>query len=125
LQDDMVDQVRRSLRHAPGHARRARTALPAAEGQQPVVPAVAAAQAQESVNQHAAFGGGIELVLHELRQVGAGRGLGLFEECRGVLLRGVIRRGLSQAAALAVDRSAIRHRLDLPAIGLLAMLPRL
>ena len=47
--DDVADQVRRRLRHAPGTARRAKAAPLAAESDQLVVPAVAAAQAQEAV----------------------------------------------------------------------------
>jgi hypothetical protein len=44
------------------------------------VAAVIAAQAQEAGSQDAAFQEGVELVLHELTQVGAGLGLSLLEE---------------------------------------------
>jgi hypothetical protein len=44
----------------------------ATEGDQLVVAAVTAAQAQEAVGQDAAFEKSVELVLDELRQVGAG-----------------------------------------------------
>jgi hypothetical protein len=67
-------------------ARRAKAASLAAEGDQLVVPTVAAAQAQEAVGQDAALQEGVELILDELRQVGTGRVFGLGEEGRGVLL---------------------------------------
>lgn len=51
---------------------RSKAAPFAAEGDQLVVAAVATAQAQEAVGQDAAFEEGVELVLHELRQVCAG-----------------------------------------------------
>ncbi len=60
-------------------------APPAAEGDQLVVAAVAAAQAQEAVGEDAALQEGVELVPHELRQVGASLGLSLLDEGRGVL----------------------------------------
>ena len=50
---------------------------------------MAAAQPQEVVGQDAAFEEGIELVLHEPRQVGSGGSFGLGEEGRGVLLHRV------------------------------------
>ena len=58
----MVDQMRRGLRHAPRAARRAKAAPLAAEGDQLVVAAVAAAQPQKAVGQDAAFEEGVELV---------------------------------------------------------------
>ncbi len=74
------------------------------------VAAVTAAQTQETVGQDAASEEGVEHVLHELRQVGAGGGLGFGEESRGVLLHqawsargGVARSGVSFAAG-AVGR---------------------
>ena len=48
--------------------------------------ACAAAQMQEAVGQDAAFEEGIELVFHELRQVGSSGGFGLCEAVRGMLL---------------------------------------
>ena len=74
------------------------------------MPAVAATQAQKAVGQDAALEEGVELVLDELRQVGAGCGLSLLEEGRGVLLHRAIQLGLFGAVALVVDRGAIRHR---------------
>ena len=59
-----------------------------------VVPAIPAAQAQEAVGQDAAFEEGVELVLHELRQVGADGSFGLGDEGRGVLLHQAVQRGL-------------------------------
>jgi len=82
----VVDQVSRRLGHAQGPARRAKAAPLADERHQLVVAAVAAAQAQEAVDEDAARQEGIELVPHNLRQVGASCDLGLLEEGRGVLL---------------------------------------
>ena len=58
----------------------------AAEGEQLVVAAVAAVQAQEAMGQDAALKEGVELVFDKLRQVCAGSVFGLSEERRGVLL---------------------------------------
>ena len=63
----------------------------------------------------AAFEEGVELVLHKLRQVGAGSGFGLGEEGRGVLLHQAVQRGLLGAVALVVIRGAIRRQLISPA----------
>ena len=103
----MVHKVRRRLRHAPGTARRAEPAPLAAEGDQLVVAAITAAQAQEAVGQDAAFQEGVELVLDELRQAGAGSDFGLGEEGRSVLLHQTVQRGLLGAVTLVVDRGAI------------------
>ena len=76
----------------------------AAERHQLVVAAVAAVQAQEAVGQDAAFEEGVELVLHELRQVGAGSVFGLGDEGRGMLLHQAVQRGLFRAVALASEQ---------------------
>jgi hypothetical protein len=89
------------------------------------VPAVAAAQPQEAVGQHAALEEGIELIPHKLRQVGAGCCLSLLEESGGVLLHQAVQRGLHRWVVLVVDRGAVRRPLGLPANGLPARLPRL
>jgi len=89
------------------------------------VAAVSTAQPQKAVRQDAAFEEGVELVLHELRQVGAGGRLCLGDEGRGVLLHQAVQRGLLRAVTLVVDRGAIRRPLGLPADGLHARLPRL
>ncbi len=94
------------------------------EGQQLVVAAVAAAQAQEAVGQDAALEEGVELVFDELRQVCAGCVYGLSEERRGVLLHMAVQRGLFRAVAFVVDRGAIRRPLGLPTDGLHARLPK-
>ena len=78
--DDVVHKVRRGLRHAPRAARRAEPAALAAEGQQLVVPALAAAQPQEAVRQDAAFEEGVELVLDEPGQFGTRAGFGVGDE---------------------------------------------
>ena len=126
--DVVLDQVRRSLRHAPRAARGTKPTALAAECHQLVVAAVAAAQAQEALRQDAALQEGVELVLHKLRQVGAGCGLGLLEESRGLLLHQAVQRGLFGAVALVVDWGTIGRpdrRIGLPADGLHTTLPRL
>ena len=80
------------------------------------------------MRQDAAFEKGVELVLHELRQVGASGGLGLLEESGGVLLHQAVQRGLLGAVTFVVNRNAFGHpdrRIGLPANGLHATLPRL
>ena len=96
----------------------------AAEGEQLVMAAVSAAQAQETVGQDAALEESVELVLDELRQVGAGSVFGLRDEGCGVLLHQAVQRGLFRAVAIVVDRGAIRRPLGLPADGLHARLPK-
>ena len=80
--------------------------------------AVAAVHAQEAVGQDAALQEGVELVLDELRQVGAGSVFGLGEEGCGVLLHQAVQRGLFRAVALVVDRGAIPRALGLLHLGL-------
>ena len=62
------------------------------------------------MDQDAAFEEGVELVLHELRQVGSGGGFGhgLGKEGRRMLLHQAVQRGLLGAATHAVDGGAIR-----------------
>ena len=84
--DDVINQMRGSLCHAASAARGAKATPLAGEGDQLVVSAVAAAQPQETVGQDAALQKGVELVLHELRQIGSGGGFDLGEEGPGVLL---------------------------------------
>ena len=107
----MVDQVGRGLRHAPHSARGAKPSALAAEGDEFVVAAVAAAQAQEAVRQDAALEEGVEFVLDELRQAGAGGLLGLGEEGLGVLMHQAVQRRLLRAVALVVvvERGTIRR----------------
>ena len=116
--DGVVDQVRRRTRHAPGTARWAKAASLATEGDALVVPTVGTAQAQEAVGQDAALEEGVELILDELRPVGASSVLGLGKEGCGVLLHDAIQRGLFWSVALVTDRSPIRRPLGLPADGL-------
>ena len=77
-------------------------AILAAEGQQLIVAALAAAQPQEAVRQDAASQEGVELVLDERPQFGAGAGLGVGDEAGRVLLHQTIQRGLLRAMALVV-----------------------
>lgn len=70
--DDVVHQVRRGLRHAPCAARGAEPAPLAAERQQLVVAALAAAKPQDALRQDAALEKGVELVLDEPGQLGDG-----------------------------------------------------
>jgi hypothetical protein len=80
-----------------------RTPVFAAEGQQPIVAALAAAQPQEAAGEEAALEKGIELVLDEPRQFGAGAGLGVRDEAGCVLLHQALQRGLLRSVALVVD----------------------
>ena len=84
--ENMIRQLCSGLRHAPCPERGAKATALAAEGPQLVVAAILTARAQEAVGQDAAFEEGVELVLDELRQVGAGSVFGLGEEGRCVLL---------------------------------------
>ena len=68
--DDVIDQVGRGLRHAPHSARGAKPSALAAEGDEFVVAAVAAAQAQEAVRQDAALEECIELWTASIRMAG-------------------------------------------------------
>ena len=80
--ENMIRQLCSGLRHAPCPERGAKATALAAEGPQLVVAAILTARAQEAVGQDAAFEEGVELVLDELRQVGAGSVFGLGEERR-------------------------------------------
>ena len=60
------------------------------------------------MRQDSAFEEGLALVLHELRQVGAGSAFGLLEKSRGVLLNQAVQNGLFRAVALVVNRGARR-----------------
>ncbi len=124
VRDDVIDQVRRGLRHPARATRRAEPAALAAEGQQFVVTALAASQPQEAVRQDAALEEGVELVLDESGQRRSCAGLGVGDEAGRVLLHQAVQRGLLGAVALVVDRGAIRRPLGLPADGLHARLPR-
>ena len=111
-----------AMRRAPHEGLQA--APLAAERDQLVVAAVAAAQAQEAVGQDAALQEGVELVLDEPRQVGAGSVFGLGEEGRGVLLNQAVQRGLLRAVAVVMKRGAARRPLGLLHRGLHATLPK-
>ena len=84
--DDVVDQVRGSLRHAPCAARWAKASPLAGEGYKLVMPAVTAAQAQEAVRENAALEEGVELSLGSSAAGRPGGGFDLGEEGRGALL---------------------------------------
>jgi hypothetical protein len=88
------------------------------------VAAAAIPQSQKAVGQDAALQESVELILHELWQVGSGSRLGLREEGRGVLLQQAVQRIPFRAVALVVNRGAIRRPLGLPINGLNARLPR-
>lgn len=91
-------------------------------GQQLVVRAIPAAQAQEPAGQDAALQEGVELVLDELRQVGTGGLFGLSEERCGMLLHQAVQLGLLGSVARIVDRGAIAMRpRGLASIGLHAL----
>lgn len=61
--NDAVHRIGRGLRHALRAAREAEPATLAAEGQQPVVPALAGALPQDAMRRDAALGAGVEPVL--------------------------------------------------------------
>lgn len=105
--DDVFNQVRGGLRHAPRTARRAESTALATEGQQPVMATLPAAQPQEAMRQDAALEEGVELVLDEPRQLRSGAGLGVRDEAGGVLLDQAIQRGLLGAVALVMERGTI------------------
>ena len=86
--------------------------------------AVAAAQSPGTLVLDDAFVEGVELVLDELRQVGAGSVFGPGDEGRGVPLHQAVQRGLFRVITLLVNRSAIRRPLRLPANGLHARFPK-
>ena len=89
----MIHQVGGGLRHAPGTALRAEPAALAAEGQQLVVAAIPAAQAQEPVGQDAALKEGVELFFDEPRQFTSGAGLCVRDEAGRGLLHQAVQRG--------------------------------
>ena len=68
---------------------------------------------------------GVELVLDERQQAGAGGLLGLAEEDLGVALQQAVQRGLLGTVALVVNRRAIGRPMGLPTVGLHALLPSL
>ena len=74
------------------------------ERQQLVVPALAAAQAQESVGEDAAFEEGVEFVFDELRQSGAGAGLGVRDEVSRGRPHQAVQRAPLGAVALVAER---------------------
>ena len=101
VRDDTGHQVRCRLRHPPRAARGAQAAPLAAERQQLVVPALAAAQPQKPVGQDAALEEGVELVSDEPGQLGAGAGLGMGDEAGRMLLHRVWTGDGGSAAAVA------------------------
>ena len=97
LEPSLAEQMARD--HAVHHLQHGRRQLKATSLSWPV----AAAQAQEAVGRDAACEEGVELVLDELRQVGAGSVFGLGEVGRGVLLNQAVQRGLLRAVAIASE----------------------
>jgi hypothetical protein len=96
---------------------RGRTAAPATERKQLVVAALAAAQPEEAMCQDAALEEGVELVLDESEQLGAGADLGVRDEASRVLLHQAVQRGQFGAIAFVVDRGAIRSPLGCCAVA--------
>ena len=120
--DDVIFQVSGGLRHAPRPARGAEPAALATEGDQFVVAAIGAAQAQEALRQDAALQEGLELVFDELRQAGTGGLFGLGEEALGVLRHQAEQRGLLGAVTRVVHRGTITTRpAGLGGVGLHAL----
>lgn len=78
------------------------------------------------MRQDAALKEGVELVLDDSRQLGAGAGLGVRYEAGRVLLHQAVQRGLLGAVAFVVERGAVRRRpprKGLPAGGMHDGLP--
>ena len=94
------------------------------ERQQLVAAALGTAQSQEGVRQDATLEERVELVLDELRQIGACSVFGLRDEGRGVLPHQAVQRGLLRAMTLVVNGCAIRRPLGLLADGLHARRPK-
>ncbi len=91
-----------------------------AEGQKPVVAAAAAAQPRQAVGQDAALEEGVELVLDEPGQLGAGAGVGMRDEAGCVLLYQAVQRGLLRAVACTACTGLDGRPLpsqDRPALG--------
>ena len=103
--EEVPHPVRRGLRHAPRTARGAKAAALAAERQQLVVAALAAAQPQETMRQDSALQEGFELVLDEPGQLGARAGLGVGDEAGRVLLHQAVQRALLGTVALITERA--------------------
>ncbi len=79
------------------------------------------------MGQDAAFEKGVELVLDELRQVGAGGALHMGEEGLDMFLHHAVQGSLLGAAAFVVNRGSVGSPLELPSDGwhvLLAFGPR-
>ena len=74
------------------------------------------------MGKDAAIEEGMELVLHELRQVGSGDNFGLRKERGGVLLHQALQLGLLRAVALIVDRGEVGRLAGLLHRGLHALL---
>ena len=95
--EDLVDQMRRRLGHAPGVAGRTYPAAFARKRDQEIVSALLAASAGEAVGQDAAFEVAAKLSLHVLRHALA----------VGVPLAGERQVGLQMALHRAVQRCAL------------------
>lgn len=65
------------------------------------------------MGEDAALEEGVELVLDEPRQFGAGAGLGVGDEAGRMLLHQAVQRGLLGAVAFVVQRGATRRPLGL------------
>jgi len=110
LEPDAPKQVARD--HASCAAGGAQLAALAAQSQQFVVPAPAAAQPLEALVQDAALEEGVELVLDEPRQLGATARFGVGHEAGRVRLHQAAQRGLSgkRTPLQARDQPPDAHR---------------
>jgi hypothetical protein len=108
--DDLIDQVRGALRHAPRAARRAKPAPLAGKRHQLLMRAVSAAHAQKTMRQDAAFEKGLELVFDELRQARTGSRFDLGEEGLELFLHHLIERRFLRAPPLVGEGSAVASR---------------
>ena len=113
--DDLVDQDRGALGHAPRAARRAKPAPLAGKRHQLLVRAVRTAHAQKSVRQNTAFKKSLELIFDKRRQAHAGLHLGVGKE--GLQL--AHNAGLRCLSYTVNGKRAVQRLLDLGTDGLI------
>jgi len=115
--DDLIDQVRGALRHAPRAARGAKPASLAGKRHQLLVGAISAAHAQKTVGQDAAFEKGLELVFDKRRQARTGFCFNLGEEGLKLFLHHLIERRFLRAPPLVEILARLRPLLRAQAAG--------
>src|SRR5262249_19660784 len=121
--DDLIDQVRGALNHAPRAAGRAKPAPLTGKRHQLLVRAVSTAQAQKSVGRNAAFEKGLELVFDKLRQARTSPRFNLSEEALKLFLHHLMERRFLGAPPLVVKGSRMSSRRRLKRLTHDARLP--